>query len=159
MQEQRKKSGNLFSIIVAIGVIVVLVIGILVWRNWEASHEDELKSFIVSTKPVAGPIETSSQSTVSVSRPDLPKEPEALLAMAEEALRDEGYFEDGDRNRGAHVYYLLKKALECDGDAQKVEELCQRLRECSAKSNYGDWFVSSHLFDELDEKIKEAKES
>jgi hypothetical protein len=158
MQEQRRKSRSLFSIIFPICVVVVLIVGMIVWRDWAAKHKKELTSFVVPAEPIAEPIETTAESTPSVARPEMPEDPEALLSMAEEALEDEGYFESGSVSKGTHVCFLLEKALECNCDAQKAEELCQRLRERSAKSNYGSWFVSNAQFAELDEKIKAAKE-
>ncbi len=160
MQEQRgKKSRNLFSIIVAIVIVVALVVAIFVWRDWEAKHKNELRSFMVAPESVAGPIESSADRPTPVkAAPELPEDPEALLAMAEDALKDEGYFESDRANKGFRVYFLLKKALECNCDVQKAEGLCDRLRECSAESNYGTWFVGKDLFAELDEKIETAKE-
>ena len=158
MQEQRKKGRNLFGIVVAICVVVFLVVGMIVWRDWEAKHRRELRSFVVATEPVTGPVESSDEPTISKPSPELPKEPEALLAMAAEALKDEGFFESGSSGKGFRVYYLLKKALECNCDVQKAEELCKGLRERSAKSNYGVWHVSNDLLTELDATIKEARE-
>ena len=162
MQEQPKKSRNLFSIIVGICIFVVFVVGVIVWRNWEAKHREELKSSLI-TEPVVVSTEPETQTVTSVAERKLPEDPEALLSLAEEALKDEGYFESDNVSKsvskGFQVYHLLKKALDCNCDVQKAEELCQCLKECSEKSNYGTWFVSSDLFAELDEKIKEAKES
>ena len=159
MQEQRKKSSNLFGIIVAVSVVVVLVVGMLVWRDWEAKHKDELKSFVVTTEPVVGAVNTRDEPMTSKPDPELPETPEALLTMAAEALKDEGFFTDEKANKGFRVYYLLGKALDCSCDVNKAEELCKNLRERSAKSNYGKWFVDGNLLAELDEKIKAAKET
>lgn len=162
MQEQRKKR-SLFSIIFPIVLIVVLVVGMVIWRNWETKHREELRASVLSTESVAERTEPRAESTTPVVRRELPEDPEVLLTMAEEALRDEGYFEeDSARKRvskGSHVCFLLGKALECSCDVQKAEALCQRLKERSAESNYGTWYVSGDLLTQLDAKIKEAKES
>ena len=159
MQEQRKKSKNLFGIIVAVSVVVVLVVGMLVWSNWEKKHKDELRSFVVTTEPVVGAVASRDEPIASEPDPELPETPEALLAMAEEALKDEGFFKDEKANKGFRVYYLLGKALDCNCDVNKAEELCKTLKDRSAKSNYGKWFVDGNLLAELDEKIKAAKET
>ena len=162
MQEQRGKGRNLFSIVVAICVFVAFVGGVIVWRNWESKHKEELRSSLV-TEAIEGAAVSTSETTNTVAKRELPKEPETLLTMAEEALKDEGYFESDNVSKsvskGFQVYHLIKKALDCGCDVQKAEELCQSLKECSDKSNYGTWFVSSDFFAELDDKIKEAKAS
>ena len=158
MQEQRKRSRSLFSIVFPICLVVVLIVGMIIWRDWAAKHKEELRSFIEPTESVAEPTETRDEPTTSVIEPEMSKDPEVLLSMVAEALEDEGYFERGIPSKGTHVCFLLEKALECNCDVQKAEELCQRLRERSAKSNYGTWYVNNAQFGELDRKIKAAKE-
>jgi hypothetical protein len=158
MQEQRKKGKNIFSIVVAAVVIVGLVIGVIAWQNWEKKHKKELRSFVTTAEQIAGYEEPPEESEPAKPKPKLPEDPNELLAMAGEALKDEGYFESGTKNKGFKVYLLLKKTLECDGDVEKVESLCKSLKDRSAKSDYGEWYVGSDLFEELDQKIDTAKQ-
>ena len=161
MQEQPEKKRNLFSIIVAICLVVGLVVGVVIWRNWEAKHKGELMSTVLTTRPPSTPPDTSSEP-VKTADP-LPSDPKVLLTMAADALKDEGYFDEKSAavssDKGFHVYFLIKKALECGCDCEKAGDLCKNLKTRSKESNYGNWHVSNDLFTELDEKIKVAKET
>jgi len=162
MQQQHEKKRNLFSIIVAICLVVGLVVAIAIWRGWESKHKSELMSTVLTTRPASAPPETGSSEPVVTAAP-LPDDPKILLTMAEEALKDEGYFDEKSAavisGKGFHVYFLIKKALQCECDNQKADELCKCLKDRSKKSNYGNWHVSSDLFTELDETIGVAKET
>ena len=158
MQEPRKRSKT--GIIIAVGAAVVVIALMVVWQRYEAKHADELKSFVLSTDvpetTAAEEPEGQQQQTTKAARV-IPEDPEKILAMAEEALKDEGYFDANSRGKGFHVYFLLKKCLDCDGDATRVENLTKQLKELSDQG-YGPWHVESADLAELDGKIKSAKE-
>lgn len=155
---QQKRRVNVTTIIVAGVAVVAMVVLMVVWQQYEAKHRRELESSLRTTdlsnleKAVESePVETESKRIV------IPEDPEKILAMAEEAFKDEGYFEPDYLLRGFHVCSLLKKCLDSGGDAGKVEELAKRLKDRSSKT-YGAWHVESNILADLDDSIRKAKQ-
>ncbi len=158
MQEKRKRSKA--SIIIAAAAVVLLIVVMVVWRQYEAKHKDELEASVLTTDVSQAPIE-EDEPEPEPARPEqvIPDDPDELLVMAEDALKDEGYFEKigRERGKGDHVHFLLKECLTCEGDPGKVEELAKRLKERSAEG-YGPWRVDSAALADLDGRIKAAKQ-
>ncbi len=158
MQEKRKRSKA--SIIIAVVAVVLLIAVMVIWRQYEAKHKDELQASVLTTDVSKAPIEEDEpEPEPAAPKQVIPDDPDELLVMAEEALKDEGYFEKIGRERlkGDHVHFLLDKCLTCDGDPGKVEELAKRLKERS-KEGYGPWRVDSAALADLDDKIEAAKQ-
>lgn len=157
MQEKRKRSKT--SIIIAVAAVVLLIVVMVVWRQYEAKHKDELEASVLTTDVSQAPIEEEPEPEPATPKQVIPDDPDKLLVMAEEALKDEGYFEKirRERGKGDHVHFLLKECLRCDGDPGKVEELAKRLKERSAEG-YGPWRVDSAGLADLDDRIKAAKQ-
>ncbi len=159
MQEKRGRSKS--NIIVVVVVAVVMIAMMVFWQQYESKHKGELRSsLLTSTVPSAEvDIETIEGLETPIAKPKriIPDEPEKILIMAEEAFADEGYFEPNDSFKGFHVYSLLKKCLNCNGDPDKVEEIAKRLKERSSKT-YGAWYIERDLLVDLDESIKNSKE-
>jgi hypothetical protein len=158
MQEKRKRSKT--SIIIAVVAAVLLIVMIVVWRQYEAKHKDELQASVLTTDVSQAPIEEDEpEPEPAVPKQVIPDDPDELLVMAEEALKDEGYFEKigRERGKGDHVHFLLKKCLDCEGDPGKVQELAKRLKERSDEG-YGPWRVDSAALADLDERVEAAKQ-
>lgn len=155
MQEKRKRSKA--SIIIAVAAVVLLIVVMVVWRQYEAKHKDELEASVLTTDISQVPIEEEPEP--ATPKHVIPDDPDELLVMAEEALKDEGYFEriGRERGKGDHVHFLLKKCLDCEGDPGKVEGLVKRLKERSDEG-YGPWRVDSADLTDLDDRIKAAKQ-
>ena len=158
MQEKPKR--NKTGIIIAAVVVVLMVVLMIVWQRYEAKHKAELESSVltadlsqISAADKSEPRPQSAQKPIRV----IPDDSEKLLTMAEEALADEGYFEGQNIGKGFHVYFLLKKCLDCDGDPGKVEGLVKRLKDLSDES-YGTWHVDPANLTDLDEKLVAAKQ-
>ena len=157
MQKKRRSKSSIIAVIV---VAVVMIAMMVFWRQYESKHEGELRSSLLTTAvPDALPEGTTANLEPTKTKPRrvIPDEPEKILAMAEEAFADEGYFEPNDSFKGFHVYSLLKKCLDCNGDPDKVEEIAKRLKERSSKT-YGKWYIERDLLVDLDESIKKSKE-
>ena len=155
---QQKRKTNVTGIIVAVAAVVVMVVLMVVWRQYETKHKRELESSLRTTdlsnleKVIESePVETESQRIV------IPDDPGEILAIAEEAFKDEGYFEPDYLLRGFMVCSLLKKCLNCGGDAVKVEELAKRLKDRSSKT-YGAWYIEGDILADLDDSIRKAKQ-
>ena len=157
MQEKRKRSKA--SIIIAAAAVVLLIVVMVVWRQYEAKHKDELEASVLTTDVSQAPIEEEPEPEPAVPKQVIPDNPDDLLVMAEEALKDEGYFEriGRERGKGDHVHFLLKKCLDCEGDPGRIEGLVKRLKELSDEG-YGPWRVDSADLDDLDERVAAAKQ-
>lgn len=157
MQEKRKRSKA--SIVIAAAVVVLLVVVMVVWRQYEAKHKNELQASVLTTDVSQAPIEEQPEPEPAIPKQVIPDDPDKLLVMAEEALKDEGYFEKigRERGKGDHVHFLLNKCLTCEGDPGKVEGLAKRLKERSDEG-YGPWRVDSAALADLDDKIEAAKQ-
>ena len=153
MQEKRKRSKA--SIIIAAAAVVLLIAVMVVWRQYEAKHKDELEASVLTTDVSQVPIEEEPEPAKPARV--IPDDPEKLIVMVEDALKDEGYFEEHQRGKGFHVYFLLKKCLDCEGDPGKVEGLAKRLKERSGQG-YGPWRVDSADLTDLDDRIEAAKQ-
>jgi hypothetical protein len=153
MQEKRKRSKA--SIIIAAAAVVLLIAVMVIWRQYEAKHKDELEASVLTTDVSQVPIEEEPEPAAPARV--IPDDPEKLIVMVEDALKDEGYFEEHQRGKGFHVYFLLKKCLDCEGDPGKVEGLAKRLKERSGQG-YGPWRVDSADLTDLDDRIEAAKQ-
>ncbi|MBD3181682.1 hypothetical protein GF312_05270 [Candidatus Poribacteria bacterium] len=155
LQKEKKSKTN--YIIVA-GVLVFLIIAVFVWRNYEAKHKSELSAARLTTDlSKLEPVDDRSQPKVTKKARVIPKDPEKLLAMTEKALEDKDYFDPGDTNKGFHVYFLLKKCIECNADHDKVVKLADQLKKRSSEG-YGAWYVNSSDLADLDKRIKSAQQ-
>ena len=156
MQQQRNKSKS--GIIIIAVVAVVLIAIMIVWQRYEAAHRDELKASVLTTD--VSELPSSNEEPQQPAKPArvIPNEPDKLLVMAEDALKDEGYFEENARGKGFHVYFLLKKCLDCKGSPDEVEPLAKRLKARSDQDGYGPWHVESADLADLDERINTAKQ-
>jgi hypothetical protein len=155
MQEKRKRSKA--SIIIAAAAVVLLIAVMVIWRQYEAKHKDELEASVLTTDVSQVPIEEEPEPEPAKPARVIPDDPEKLIVMVEDALKDEGYFEEHQRGKGFHVYFLLKKCLDCEGDPGKVEGLAKRLKERSGQG-YGPWRVDSADLTDLDDRIEAAKQ-
>jgi len=159
MREKPKRSKS--SIIIVGAVVVVMIAMMVLWQQYESKHKEELRSFLAPTAEPEGEInmEVAEDLETRPTKPKriIPDDPEKILIMAEEAFADEDYFEPDDTFKGFHVYSLLKKCLNCNGDPDKVEEIATRLAERASKT-YGAWYVESDLLVDLNESIKKSKE-
>ena len=165
MQEEPKNSvmpakpkRNMTGIIIAAVCVVLMIALMIVWRQYEARHEGELKASLLTSdtsKLSTAPAVTDTQTTAKPKRV-IPDDPQQLLVLAEKALTDEGYFSPEDSAKGFHVYFLLKKCLDCSGSAEKVEVLSRQLVERS-EQGFGPWHVDSGDLADLNERIEKAK--
>ncbi len=157
MQAKRKR--NKTGIIIAAATIILVVVLMIFWGKYEAEHKAELSSSLLTTDKLDVLMDEPSERPTEPEKPRriIPDDPEKILAMAEEAFDDEGYFEPDDILKGFHVYSLLKKCLNCNGDCDKVAEMAKRLKERSAKT-YGVWHVERDLLVDLEDSIEKAKQ-
>ena len=154
MQKKRKK--NRTGIIIVGAAVVLMVALMIVWQQYESKNKARLKaSLLTADVPDTAIVDTGPRAEKEEAT--IPDDPEEILAIAAEALEDAGYFKPGDLIKGFRVYVLLKKCLDCNGDPDKVAELAMRLKERSAEG-YGPWRVESNNLDDLDNRIKKAKQ-
>ena len=155
MQEKRKRSKT--GIIIVVATVVAVVILMIVWQQYEAKHEKALRSSLLTADVPDTATAQGTERRPTKPKRIIPDDPDKILVMAEEVLGDEGYFGPSDLLKGFHVYSLLKKCLNCDGDADKVEELAKRLKERSSKT-YGAWHVERDILADLDDRLEKAKQ-
>lgn len=157
MQQKPKRSKT--GIIIVAVCVLIMIAGMIIWSQYEAKNKDRLEASLLTsdTAQLSTPPPVSDSEPVVQSKRTTSEDPSELLTIAEKALADEDYFAPNEEGKGFHVYFLLKKCLNCSGDVEKVAVLAKKLKERSDEG-YGPWHVDSSDMADLNSKIQAAQQ-